>query len=980
MKNSDKQEMDIDDNDNDNQNQNDNQNDNQNIQNEIQNIKPIEHKSNNDIIDDIQPQRDSRELRHESIKYNTSLHPLFLHEIEQKVLKDLVENNEFGYIELRNDIIELWSTNITKYLSLNEILNRYGDEFHNVLKRIWKFLNAYGFINFGLCETNPAINNPQINNNNMSNDNNNNNNSNSRKKIIIIGAGVAGLGAARKLYDLGHDVHVLEARNRVGGRVLTSYKLGAPVDLGASLMTGCIGNPCYVMCKQLKMELTDINPNSVHYYHDGTKVDIDTFERMSQLWLLLEECSEILSNSGIFDRDSDNHNEQHDKWEKYYRDLIREQSYKISSDLNINLFDDLMHYNEDNFQDNLLSKSLANAMDITLNKCSKLTLTNKEKNVLSWCQANSEYGCGSDLNLPSMIHWKQDEQWGMKFLGKHKFLNYGYTPIVYSLAYKYNDLQYINKHIYENTDINDKEEYKYTQPNYENNTDKYPFLFNIHLNCYVNKIKWYTKERDGINNKVSVYTKDGDEFIGDCCLIAVPHGILKKEDIQFIPKLPQNRINSINGMGFGNLNKMVLKFPHKFWNDDIYFHYTRKIYEDNDVNDEQKQYDFLVDNNRGQGFTFWNLHKVTGMPILVALYSGNSSYKFEEMSDTEIKTDIMNILHKIFSSSVCEPIDFERTHWGSDTFATGCYAYCGKNSNNSYTDINRPIDDILFFAGEHCCKETPDTVGGAYISGLRAAGNIEKICDTDISNNNILENDMTFPFVKTAKKLEKEREQTKLTERPFAYQIDTVKRRTDIARIYSRFSRAYGKHNNQYKDAVMNKDQVVKCGDKELEAEKNALLCGIFDPNMGNINDMNEDNNDSILDSNEDDSEVLNGNHMTDLNINDDDDIIINAVGSNTNNTNNSNDNSVLPLVKSTFDKHGGNVIEIIDSNDEMDDHKKHKKHSRHHSNKKGRRHSDKKHKSHSKHNKKKKKEIIDLSGDKKKKKISGMSTEAKKK
>jgi heterodisulfide reductase subunit A-like polyferredoxin len=44
------------------------------------------------------------------------------------------------------------------------------------------------------------------------------------KKIIVIGAGISGLMAGQMLKDAGHDVVILEATNRVGGRIQT-YRL-----------------------------------------------------------------------------------------------------------------------------------------------------------------------------------------------------------------------------------------------------------------------------------------------------------------------------------------------------------------------------------------------------------------------------------------------------------------------------------------------------------------------------------------------------------------------------------------------------------------------------------------------------------------------------------------------------------------------------------------------------------------------------------
>ncbi len=58
----------------------------------------------------------------------------------------------------------------------------------------------------------------------------------SSTEVVIVGAGFAGLAAARRLTRLGHDVVVLEGRDRVGGRSLTTTIAGVPVDLGATFV------------------------------------------------------------------------------------------------------------------------------------------------------------------------------------------------------------------------------------------------------------------------------------------------------------------------------------------------------------------------------------------------------------------------------------------------------------------------------------------------------------------------------------------------------------------------------------------------------------------------------------------------------------------------------------------------------------------------------------------------------------------------
>lgn len=61
--------------------------------------------------------------------------------------------------------------------------------------------------------------------------------------VLVVGAGLAGLTAARVLHDAGVEVTVLEARDRLGGRTWTADVDGAAVDLGAAWLHGTQDNP-----------------------------------------------------------------------------------------------------------------------------------------------------------------------------------------------------------------------------------------------------------------------------------------------------------------------------------------------------------------------------------------------------------------------------------------------------------------------------------------------------------------------------------------------------------------------------------------------------------------------------------------------------------------------------------------------------------------------------------------------------------------
>jgi monoamine oxidase len=75
--------------------------------------------------------------------------------------------------------------------------------------------------------------------------------------ILIIGAGAAGIAAARRLRRLGRAVLVLEAGPRLGGRAVTDHSLGAPVDLGASWLHEAEHNPLTPLAQGLGFTLHD---------------------------------------------------------------------------------------------------------------------------------------------------------------------------------------------------------------------------------------------------------------------------------------------------------------------------------------------------------------------------------------------------------------------------------------------------------------------------------------------------------------------------------------------------------------------------------------------------------------------------------------------------------------------------------------------------------------------------------------------------
>ena len=426
-------------------------------------------------------------------------------------------------------------------------------------------------------------------------------------KILVVGAGISGLGAAKDLSDSGYEVTVLEARNKIGGRIDTDRSLGFPLERGASwIHSNKLENNRLMSIKEELGLKTYISPLSAY---DGVK---------------------------LFDKNGKVINLQEGDLEKI--------------EFRIGLVAYMASY----------IKPSATLEDV-INFLKRIGLLSFAPNsVLQAIHQSLELSAGEDSeNMPIGILIAEAEY--AESAGVDEEVFGGFDQI----------------------------------------TDHLSINLDIKLNTPVTKIDYSSK-------KIKVFVSKR-VYVADAVIVTVPLGVLQKNLIEFVPELPEKKQDAVKNINLGNVNKVIFKFPYKFWGDDKMF--------------------FIERENRSAFSTWFNYEVMVGEPVIYSIISGDYSREIEKKTDEYIIEEAMKPLKIVYGEDIPKPESFLITRCGLEPYILGTYSAPGHNQDDLKlrTELANQIENKIFFAGEATSVNEYGFSHAALYTGLREAAKIKKI-------------------------------------------------------------------------------------------------------------------------------------------------------------------------------------------------------------------------------------------------------------
>lgn len=644
------------------------------------------------------------------------------------------------FLELRNRVLNQWWENPKIELTYEECLKNIEPPFNSdeqLVKNIYHYLERQGLINFGIYKRLKPLPTKK------------------HKKIIIIGAGISGLIAAQQLVKFGFDVRVLEARDRVGGRVVTFRKNNYIADLGAVVLTGLGGNPMTVIAKQINMQLSKIKAKCPLYESIGigNTVPKEKDEMVEREFNRLLEATSYLSTAIEFLEDKDQQSislgqalewiiqlQEKNVKEKQIQHLkaVSEMQEKLKDNQTklLNLKDKIEqltnHVNELNEMKNrdvnnefifrLKTKELVSSCrewdelveqqreieqkldNLETNPPSDVYLSTRDRQILDWHFANLEFANSSPLDKLSLKHWDQDEDF--EFTGNHLTVGNGYSCVPIALVETLPpDTVLMNKAV---------KEIKISQDG-------------VKVTCYdprqqiengnSNNTTTSTTTATTNSSSATVAQASLETYQADAIICTLPLGVLKESNersdknddkpkqkesvniVRFDPPLPEWKQQAIERLGFGNLNKVVLCFDRSFWDQEcnLFGHIGSTT------------------GSRGELFLFFNIYK---SPVLMALIAGEAANVMESVSDDVIVGRCLTVLKSIYGAGVVpQPRESVVTRWRADVWSRGSFSYVGtRSSGDDYDIMSMPLNYAAFTSSSNGTDSNLESTNGNGVS------------------------------------------------------------------------------------------------------------------------------------------------------------------------------------------------------------------------------------------------------------------------
>ncbi|XP_050219746.1 probable polyamine oxidase 5 [Mercurialis annua] len=516
-----------------------------------------------------------------------------------------------------------------------------------------------------------------------------------KPRIVIIGAGMAGLTAANKLYTCSKDTFelcVVEGGSRIGGRINTSEFGGDRIEMGATWIHGIGGSPVHKIAKEINSLESDQPWECMDgFLEESRTVAEGGFELNPSL---VDSISNLFKNlmdfaQGKFVQSSENHE---------LIDFFKVAASKINGNKKISVGSFLRQGLEaywDSVQEGQngnLSKKLFEEAVFAVHENIQRTYTSAGDLLTLDFDAESEY---------------------KMFPGEEITIAKGYSTIIESLA------SVLPKGL-------------------------------IQLGRNVSRIEWQQHQSEGIIENhfepVKLHFSDGSVMGADHVIVTVSLGVLKSGIRQdsglFNPPLPFFKTEAISRLGFGVVNKLFLQLMSQDGGK-TKFPFLQMAFHREDSELRQRKIPWWM--RRTASIT--PIYKNSN--VLLSWFAGKEALELESVTDEEIingvSSTISNFLpqNKRFSSNNgingIEEIKFSkilRSKWGNDPLFLGSYSYVAVGSSGDDMDkLAEPLPKIngenksghqlqILFAGEATHRTHYSTTHGAYFSGLREANRL----------------------------------------------------------------------------------------------------------------------------------------------------------------------------------------------------------------------------------------------------------------